>query len=225
MSFFVPIILFTLVPFTRAAQIPVLSIPFGDAQRLSHARELLGKAHYGKIILPTVEVKNVNQYIQKWLEFSLKPPWKKYETAIFETLMSQSKKYQFDPIFLMAMIQIESGFNPDAEGGAGEIGLMQLKPSTAKWLCKLKGIRWRGNKTLRDPVFNIQLGAFLLTKLRRQFDADSRLYLAAYNMGSSRVQRAVDKNIRPKDYPLLVMEHYISYYRNIHQLQVHQPSS
>jgi len=38
------------------------------------------------------------------------------------------------PAIAEAVMAVESGFNPDAVGGAGEIGLMQIMPSTARML-------------------------------------------------------------------------------------------
>jgi len=35
---------------------------------------------------------------------------------------------------VMGICEIESDFNPNAIGGAGEIGIMQVKPATAQWL-------------------------------------------------------------------------------------------
>lgn len=52
-----------------------------------------------------------------------------------------------------AVIQIESNFNPKTRGSAGEIGLMQIKPATAR----LMGYSGR-TKGLYDPETNIKFG-------------------------------------------------------------------
>ncbi len=52
-----------------------------------------------------------------------------------------------------AVIRIESNFNPKTRGSAGEIGLMQIKPATAR----LMGYTGRP-KGLYDPETNIKFG-------------------------------------------------------------------
>lgn len=52
-----------------------------------------------------------------------------------------------------AVIKIESNFNPKTRGSAGEIGLMQIKPATAR----LMGYAGRA-KGLYDPETNIKFG-------------------------------------------------------------------
>jgi soluble lytic murein transglycosylase-like protein len=59
---------------------------------------------------------------------------------------------------------------------------------------------------------NIRLGAAYLAQLRGEFNSHGRLYLAAYNMGSTNVQRALAKQIFPKEYPGRVMVRYMRFY-------------
>ncbi len=52
-----------------------------------------------------------------------------------------------------AVVRIESNFDPKARGRAGEIGLMQIKPQTAR------GIGYQGNvEALYDPDTNLRWG-------------------------------------------------------------------
>lgn len=52
-----------------------------------------------------------------------------------------------------AVVSIESRFNPRARGSAGEVGLMQIKPATAR------AMGYRGSvKGLYDPETNIRFG-------------------------------------------------------------------
>lgn len=52
-----------------------------------------------------------------------------------------------------AVIQVESNYRPDTRGSAGEVGLMQIKPSTAR------GMGYSGSvKGLYDPETNIRFG-------------------------------------------------------------------
>lgn len=115
----------------------------------------------------------------------------------------------------MAVISGESSFNPLAKGPVGEIGMMQIRPSTGKWMCGLMKKKWRGDKILRDPVENIKIGVAYLSWLRAKFAGNGQLYLAAYNMGPKSVKNAVSRNVYPKDYPIHVMKRYIAFYKDI----------
>jgi hypothetical protein len=86
-------------------------------------------------------------------------------------------KYEVDPDLARAVMQNESGGNPNAVSSAGAIGLMQLMPGTAKGL----GV------DPRDPKRNLEGGIKYLAQLSDKYDGDFVKTLAAYNAGSSRV--------------------------------------
>lgn len=134
-------------------------------------------------------------------------------------IYSESKRYELDPVLLLAVIETESGFRAKMLGDAGEIGLMQILPNTAKWISKLYGYKWNGAKSLEDPMVNIRLGAAFLHHLRARFDSHGRLYLAAYNMGSYGVHRALEKDVWPKDYPNKVIKNYLKSWHEIRVLE------
>lgn len=84
-----------------------------------------------------------------------------------------------DSALLMAVIDVESGGNPQAMSPKGATGLMQLMPDT--------GAR-QGATNLFDPRQNISAGARYLRQLMQQF-GDLQLALAAYNAGEGAVQK------------------------------------
>lgn len=180
--------------------------------RVRHAHELLGK-HYRKSVAKTGEsVSKINNEIYRWTRERLPEKSKKHYKKIAQAIIDQSHKYEFDPVFLMSIIQGESSFIPERKGSFGEIGLMQIKPSTAKWITSKYDLAWKGRKSLLNPVINIQIGAAYLDYLRGRFDSHARLYIAAYNMGQSNVDSAQERNIWPKDYPVRVMKNYVEFY-------------
>lgn len=132
--------------------------------------------------------------------------------TIFQALMNESRNFSINPLLLMAVIETESGFKTEKRGRHGEIGLMQIKPSTARWIAKKNGLPWNGAKTLKDPAINIKLGAAYLSFLREEFDSHKQHYLSAYNMGARNVRRALKKRIVPKEYASRVLRHYRSFY-------------
>ncbi|AEI76289.1 transglycosylase [Cupriavidus necator N-1] len=85
-----------------------------------------------------------------------------------------------DPHLLMAMVEVESGWNPQATSVKGAIGLRQLMPATARML---------GVTDAYDPAQNLQGGASYLGGLLSRFNGDTSLALAAYNAGEGAVLR------------------------------------
>jgi soluble lytic murein transglycosylase len=181
--------------------------------RVSHARELMG-ARYGKSVVSKLENKQgIEENIFKIVEMNLPKAYKTQAHKITDLIIEEATKHQFDPYFVMAVISGESSFNPLARGPVGEIGLMQVRPSTGKWMADIIKFPWKGDKTLEDPAANIKLGTAYMAWLRTKFSGHGQLYLAAYNMGAKSVKNALGRKIMPKDYPIHVMKRYIAFYR------------
>ncbi|VVE00166.1 Soluble lytic murein transglycosylase [Pandoraea aquatica] len=85
-----------------------------------------------------------------------------------------------DAALLHAIIDTESGYDPQAVSERGAIGLMQILPRT--------GQRF-GVRRLEDPAENLRAGASYLRWLLSRFDGDISLALAAYNAGEGAVLR------------------------------------
>ena len=95
-----------------------------------------------------------------------------------------ASKAGISPALLNAVIEQESGWNPDAVGpqtrsGERAVGLMQIMPSTARAL----GI------DPHDPMQNLWGGAWYLANLARGYGGDVALALAAYNAGPTAVAK------------------------------------
>jgi len=76
------------------------------------------------------------------------------KTASYSGLIQSYAKAYGVPVELAhAIVRVESNFNPRARGSAGEIGLMQIKPATARMM----GYRG-GARGLYDPETNIKFG-------------------------------------------------------------------
>lgn len=183
--------------------------------RLEHAQELLGKHYKNSIVRTGERVRKINQKVYDWTKERLPRKFRKDHKRVAQTIIDEAQKHEFDPVFLMSVIMGESSFNPSMLGKLDEIGLMQIRPATGEWIAELSGMKWRGTKALHDPVYNIKLGAAYLAWLREKFDSHAQLYLAAYNMGQRNVNRALDKDVWPKQYPSHVMKNYIEFYTEL----------
>lgn len=183
--------------------------------RVEHARELMGPSYKRSIVSKFEDRRDLEKNIYKVVDARLPKKFKYKGYQIARTIINESLKHALDPYFVMAVISGESSFNPHAIGPVGEIGMMQIRPSTGKWMAGILKSSWRGNRTLRDPVSNIKLGVAYLAWLRDKFDGHGQLYLAAYNMGPTSVKKALARNVYPKDYPIHVMKRYISFYKEM----------
>ncbi len=106
---------------------------------------------------------------------------------------------------VLAVMREESAFDPNAVSRAGAIGLMQLMPSTARWLGRERG--WRGDRCteLRDPACSVAMGSRYLAYLLDRFDGSLVAALAAYNGGEGRMSRW-RKQFDPAADPMVAME-------------------
>jgi len=83
--------------------------------------------------------------------------------------------------FALRIAKVESNYKPDARGAAGELGLFQLKCSTAR------GMGFRGNcATLLNPAVNIHFGLKHLATAIKKSNGNLRLAASKHNGGLSR---------------------------------------
>ncbi|WP_409977979.1 MULTISPECIES: lytic transglycosylase domain-containing protein [unclassified Bradyrhizobium] len=82
------------------------------------------------------------------------------------------------PEIAEAVMAVESGYNPDAIGGSGEIGLMQIMPSTARMLGFIGS-----NAELAVPETNIHYGVLYLAQAWRLAGGDLCTATMKYRAG------------------------------------------
>lgn len=97
----------------------------------------------------------------------------------YDAIISRYAQKHGIPLALAhAVIRIESNYRAEVTGGAGEIGLMQIKPATARMMGHT------GNtQALYDPETNIRFGMRYLAKARQLGGGDTCGTILRYNAG------------------------------------------
>jgi len=95
-----------------------------------------------------------------------------------------AERYNLSVELLLAVMEVESNYNPRAVSHKGAVGLMQLMPQTSSEMYV-----WDAT----DPKANIEGGARYLRILANLYGGDLSRTLAAYNAGPEAVRRAGDR--------------------------------
>ncbi len=109
-------------------------------------------------------------------------------SQLIDHVYNNSKTYGYDPLLVLAVIEVESVFEPLAKGRykdqrlSGALGLMQVKPETAREVAKDLGMPIPTEADLFKPEVNIVVGIAYLTKCIGTFKS-FKLGLLAYNQG------------------------------------------
>jgi hypothetical protein len=124
-----------------------------------------------------------------------------------------------DPFLLWAMAERESRLRPTARGAHGEVGLLQMKPSTSAWLtaktspigeCGQPQTRADWESALERPACNWRIGAryvqWLSSQWYRPQDPMARRFsvLRAYNIGPTRAVQVERESSEPSAYALSI---------------------
>ena len=83
---------------------------------------------------------------------------------VFEAAQSAARKRNMDPLLLIAVISVESRFNPFSQSPMGAQGLMQIIPRYHQD----KVPNTTAEQPFLDPVTNVQIGAQILQEAIRQ---------------------------------------------------------
>jgi Transglycosylase SLT domain/Sel1 repeat len=95
-------------------------------------------------------------------------------------ILKMAGQFKLDPRLVLAVIQQESAFDPNAQSPKNAQGLMQLIPETAERF---------GVKNAFEPLENVRGGMAYLRWLLSYFKGDVSLVLAAYNAGEGTIDK------------------------------------
>lgn len=91
---------------------------------------------------------------------------------------------ELDGELVYAVMKAESGFREEAESHSGALGLMQLMPATAEFICRRNQLEFQPER-LKEGEYNLRLGCLYLKYLLERFEEATAI--AAYNAGEGTV--------------------------------------
>jgi len=114
----------------------------------------------------------------------------KLRHQVAAAIVEEAIKAGYDPLLIVALIDVESDFKEGAVSDKGARGLMQIRPSTLHFLARSEGLRLSREEVSADPALCVRLGIRYLRDLNQRF-GDLDLALMAYNAGPTRIRQAV----------------------------------
>lgn len=131
-------------------------------------------------------------------------------TAYEHTVAQSVQDTRCDYLTVLALIKAESNFEAAAVSPKGAAGLMQLMPSTARWVWDMAGLEGSySDSQLFNVQVNIVLGVWYLDYLLSKFTPD--FALAAYNAGEGVVAGWLADGVdKVKDIPFDETRAYIA---------------
>lgn len=111
---------------------------------------------------------------------------------LVQTALTACEQYEVPPQLLFAVMEVESGFQTDAQNGACT-GLMQIHSINLPYLQEQLGIN-----DLSDPEQNIQAGAFILGGYLSRYNTEDSLM--AYNLGEGGAKKQWEQGIHGTAY-------------------------
>lgn len=137
-------------------------------------------------------------------------------TKLAEAVTTEADRAGYDPLFILALVSVESRFRISVSSERGAYGLMQLKPSTFAWIAGREPDLDDDAAVAEDPVLDVRLAVRYFRWLEHRFhDRDDALM--AYNAGPRRLQQykktAIPDSLR--EYPRKVLREYTRFQKMV----------
>jgi hypothetical protein len=123
------------------------------ASAISSSQRVVADARDDRVLVSTREQKLVSNFLARRYRVAQEPV-SELVRAAFDT----GREVGLDPLLLLSVMAIESGFNPYAESGVGAQGLMQVMSKVHSDKFEYFG----GSHAALDPLANIKVGALVL---------------------------------------------------------------
>jgi soluble lytic murein transglycosylase len=123
---------------------------------------------------------NTSDRTREQLDFA-----QRFPTPFIDDLRPIAQPLGLDVAWVYGLIRQESRFIMDAKSSVGATGLMQLMPSTARYVARKIGLEYDASR-INDLQKNLTLGSNYLAMVLSDLDGSQALASAAYNAGPSR---------------------------------------
>lgn len=128
--------------------------------------------------------------------------------TIAKIVYDESLKKKIDYRLVLAIMKVESNFRYGAISKKGARGLLQVKPSLARYIAHDVGIHWKDETILDEPDKNIKIGVHFFSQLVEDFESIN-MALHAYHVGPTKLKEIVAGKKKPeKRYLNLVLTEY-----------------
>jgi soluble lytic murein transglycosylase len=150
---------------------------FNDQELLTAAEIARRNEMYDRAIGAAEKTANMH-------DFSLR-----YLAPYRDALQSHIREYGLEEAWVYGLMRQESRFVTAAKSGVGAAGLMQVMPSTARWIAKRLGLKDYRQSLIHQLDTNLKLGTYYMKTVLSWFDDSPVLASAAYNAGPSRARQ------------------------------------
>lgn len=113
----------------------------------------------------------------------------RYPTPYRDLFKKSAVRVSLDEAWVYGITRQESRFMHYAKSGVGASGLMQLMPTTAKWVAKRMGLNGYDNSMIHDLSTNIEFGTYYMRYALDLMGGQAVMATAGYNAGPSRARR------------------------------------
>lgn len=114
-------------------------------------------------------------------DFSLR-----YLAPYRDAMQGHIRENELDEAWVYGLMRQESRFSHSAKSGVGAAGLMQIMPSTARWVASKLGLKNYRTALLHEFDTNLRLGTYYMKTVLTQSENSPVLASAAYNAGPLR---------------------------------------
>jgi soluble lytic murein transglycosylase len=121
---------------------------------------------------------------------------------------SESEKYGYSPLLLLALIKTESSFRRGQVSPYGAQGLLQVRPYVGQDVAARNKLGWKGEESLFDSEFNLRVGSLYLFELVLKFK-DVKKAIIAYNQGEESLRLRLKSG---EGLPRLFYERFVNNY-------------
>jgi soluble lytic murein transglycosylase len=113
----------------------------------------------------------------------------RYLAPYRDALQSHIREFGLEEAWVYGLMRQESRFVTAAKSNVGAAGLMQIMPSTARWVAHKLGLKDYRQSLIHQLDTNLKLGTYYMKTVLSWFDDSPVLASAAYNAGPGRARQ------------------------------------